>query len=154
MQEWIIALVSTIAGTIVGWALQFIKRRKLIFSKITIKQNLKGEPYGNSFFTLKVFNSSHSTRAIRNPTIVLLSDKNVVLEEPIQKTRTFATQQERDETEVFRTDEELIEIPANGNINQLYKIEHFKLSATITKAYLCYQNEKFKTKKVKITWVN
>ena len=154
MEKWMIALVSTLSGTLLGWLLQFVKRRRLIFSKIKIKPTKPKQGFCNAYFTLNLHNTSSNTRAIRNPKITCYSNRKNLFEEEVQEAKAYTTPEEKEEGEKFRTDIDLIEVQPHGNIAQYCKIEFFDFDDKVTKAYLTYKTENFKEKRIKISWIN
>lgn len=151
--DWVIALIGTLSGTILGWALQFIRKRKLYINKFEI-QPKNDNGIANAYFKLSVYNSSHFTKAIKNPRIVCYYNKEEILTEQVQRSALYNNRDEKEQAERYRNDIELIEILPHGNIAQLCKIEFFDFNCTVNDAYLVYEDEKFKTRKLKIQWKN
>lgn len=153
MWETIIGVCGTLAGTLLGWLLQFIKTKKLYFSEIKINPIIKDE-FFKAYFELNIYNSSHYTRAIRNPVIVCYCGNQEVFSDNIQESHLFENFEEKEEYEQYRHDLKLINIPAHGNISQSCMIENWELGCLITKAVLVYEDEKFRKKKIKVLWIN
>ena len=153
MCEAIIGVCGTLAGTLLGWLLQFIKTRKIFFSKIILHPITK-DGFLKAYFQISIYNSSHYARAIRNPKIIGYSNKNEVINESVQESKLFENSFEKDEYEKYRRDLDIINLPAHGSIVQRCMIEDQALDYKITRAILIYEDEKFKIRKIKIQWVN
>lgn len=149
--EWVVALIGTLSGTILGWLLQFIRKRKLYINKFEVRPKDENG-ICNAYFKLNAYNSSQFTKAIRNPRIVCYHDKEIILEENVQKSKLYKDKIEKEKAEEFSDDISLIEISAHGNISQYCRIEFFKFECVVTDAYFVYEDEKFRIKRKKISW--
>lgn len=151
--EWIIALISTLSGTILGWALQFIRRKKLYISWFEIRPVYRDGIF-NAYFDLNMHNSTQFTKAILRPRIVCYNEKDEVFEERVQEAGFYKNREEKEKAEEFRKDIDLIEIPAHGNKLQYCKIEFFDFQCEVHKSFFVYEDEKFKTRRLEIKWKN
>lgn len=154
MSGAVLGIIGTLAGTVLGWVLQFIKPRKIIFDRIEINPVVIDGRYLRAYFQLNICNTSDRIKAVRNPKIVCYNDKNEVIKESIQESKLFKDHKEKEEYEEYRHDIELLSIPAKGNISQMCMIDEYWKDVYIDKAYLVYKNERFKEKKIKIVWNN
>lgn len=153
MPEWIIAIISTTVGAVLGWSLQLIKHKKVIFAPIRIKPLKPKDHNRKAYFIINVFNTSDKCRALRDLKIVFIDSKGNSFEYPPDveycKEDGYENDDEREEYEKYLNPIKLVPLNPQESKEIHCKIE-FEENDLIASAYLEYKNEKFKSKKQKI----